>query len=423
MSGLLKTQIQLGDSNTATQNFTLTSAAADGTMKLSRGNFGATTQDILTIDASGNVAIPLCPTLAKSGANTDITSLTGVSTINGTSPKHWNDIINGQFRVAQAGTSFPAAADSSYCLDGWLLRNIVTTAVVTLAQSVGDIAGKLCLTKTVTTADSSVTSTKFSSLITLIEGYNCVKYIGNTFTVGFRVRSSVTGIHCFGVSNGSNIYTTEYTINVANTWEYKTVTIIGGTPSIASSTNSVGLTLSFCNMSGSSYQTGAINSWSGTQFGSINQVNDLATIGNVFALEDVTMNLGTTVSVDDISFEDELRRCMRYYQKSFPYAIAPAYGVGNSSGAISFRAQRSGVSNNSVFQNFTVPFRISPNMVAYYSTVSANSTWRDYSSGADSGAGTYDSINEFSITHRCDQLSGTLANNLLMIHWVASARL
>lgn len=56
MSGLLKTQIQLGDSAIATQNFTLTSAAADGTMKLARGNSGATTQDILTVDASGNLS-------------------------------------------------------------------------------------------------------------------------------------------------------------------------------------------------------------------------------------------------------------------------------------------------------------------------------------------------------------------------------
>lgn len=55
MAGLLKTQIQLGDSATATQNFVITSAAADGSMKLARGNYGATTQDILTVDANGRV--------------------------------------------------------------------------------------------------------------------------------------------------------------------------------------------------------------------------------------------------------------------------------------------------------------------------------------------------------------------------------
>lgn len=53
MAGTLKSNLQLGDSATATQNFTLTAAAADGTLKLARGNAGATTQDILTVDAAG----------------------------------------------------------------------------------------------------------------------------------------------------------------------------------------------------------------------------------------------------------------------------------------------------------------------------------------------------------------------------------
>lgn len=59
MSLLKAIKAQLGLSNTATNNFTLTAEAADGTMKLARGNAGATTQDILTVDASGNVNAPV----------------------------------------------------------------------------------------------------------------------------------------------------------------------------------------------------------------------------------------------------------------------------------------------------------------------------------------------------------------------------
>lgn len=58
MSLLKSIKAQLGLSNTATQNFTLTAEAADGTMKLARGNAGATTQDIITVDAAGKVAFP-----------------------------------------------------------------------------------------------------------------------------------------------------------------------------------------------------------------------------------------------------------------------------------------------------------------------------------------------------------------------------
>lgn len=68
MAGTIKTQVQLGDSLTATQNFTLTSEAADGTMKLARGNKGATTQDILTVDSAGRPGFPQLANYANDAA-------------------------------------------------------------------------------------------------------------------------------------------------------------------------------------------------------------------------------------------------------------------------------------------------------------------------------------------------------------------
>jgi len=50
---------QLGLSGDPAKNFTLSvPAAPDGTMKLARGNAGATTQDIMTVDAAGKVGFP-----------------------------------------------------------------------------------------------------------------------------------------------------------------------------------------------------------------------------------------------------------------------------------------------------------------------------------------------------------------------------
>ena len=50
---------QLGLSGDPAKNFTMSvPAAPDGTMKLARGNAGATTQDIMTVDAAGKVAFP-----------------------------------------------------------------------------------------------------------------------------------------------------------------------------------------------------------------------------------------------------------------------------------------------------------------------------------------------------------------------------
>ena len=60
MSLLKSNSVQIGQSVTATNNFTLSvPASPDGTIKLARGNSGATTADVLTVDASGNVTTTL----------------------------------------------------------------------------------------------------------------------------------------------------------------------------------------------------------------------------------------------------------------------------------------------------------------------------------------------------------------------------
>jgi hypothetical protein len=55
MSLIKAIKAQLGLSVTPANNFTLDASADNGTMKLARGNAGATTQDIMTVDANGGV--------------------------------------------------------------------------------------------------------------------------------------------------------------------------------------------------------------------------------------------------------------------------------------------------------------------------------------------------------------------------------
>ena len=66
---LIKTiKAQLGLSNTPANNFTLDASADNGTMKLARGNAGATTQDILTVDASGYLKPGVLPNYSSDAA-------------------------------------------------------------------------------------------------------------------------------------------------------------------------------------------------------------------------------------------------------------------------------------------------------------------------------------------------------------------
>jgi hypothetical protein len=71
---------QLGISSTATQNFTFDASAADGTMKLARGNAGATTQDILTVTSAGVVKHPQNVVAFDVYASADQTVTTSVET-------------------------------------------------------------------------------------------------------------------------------------------------------------------------------------------------------------------------------------------------------------------------------------------------------------------------------------------------------
>jgi len=57
MSLIKANSVQIGQSNTATNNFTLSvPSSPDGTIKLARGNSGATTSDILTVTSGGVIS-------------------------------------------------------------------------------------------------------------------------------------------------------------------------------------------------------------------------------------------------------------------------------------------------------------------------------------------------------------------------------
>jgi hypothetical protein len=93
MAGTIKTQnIQLGDSATASQNFVLSvPASPDGTVKLSRGNVGATTQDVLVVDATGNAQ--LTKTSAQSMVR--LNTANGYGSIN-TAIRRFTNVVTNQ---------------------------------------------------------------------------------------------------------------------------------------------------------------------------------------------------------------------------------------------------------------------------------------------------------------------------------------
>lgn len=78
-------QIQINDNPTAANNFVIIPDNAGG-LKLSRGNVGATTQDLLLVDSAGNVTGPLLNiTNATNLTGTVASGVTGTTQALGTS--------------------------------------------------------------------------------------------------------------------------------------------------------------------------------------------------------------------------------------------------------------------------------------------------------------------------------------------------
>lgn len=108
MSLLKANSVQIGQSATAAQNFTLSvPSSPDGTIKLARGNSGATTADILTVDASGNVTTTLASGSVKFSQLS--TSATEADNVSKRTAKAWVNfngslaaasMINGAFNVS-----------------------------------------------------------------------------------------------------------------------------------------------------------------------------------------------------------------------------------------------------------------------------------------------------------------------------------
>lgn len=250
-----------------------------------------------------------------------------------------NKIINGKMDIYQRGTSFPAASNT-YTLDRWAYVNAGTTGVVTVsaqAEFPSSNEFQTSLRVLVTTADTTQDAADAAVITQRIEGSNVRDLIGKTFILSFWVRSAKTGIHCayFKNSGLDRTYVMEYTVNTANTWEYKTVTVTGGliTAGTWNWTAGVGLEMGFTLMAGSSNRTSA-NAWqTGNFLATNNQVNVLDTVNNIFAITGVQLEEGSVATpFEHRLLGQELVLCQRYFEQGF------ARGTNYSAGAGNYRA-------------------------------------------------------------------------------------
>ena len=182
----------------------------------------------------------------------------------------------------------------------------------------------------VTTAQATVDITAGQSIWTgyRMEGYDCahLKYghsDAESVTLSFWIKSSVIGIYTIllGHTNDDERYVTTYTVNSADTWEKKTITIPGDTRSgkTISPSNGRGLELKWVWLAGSS-RLATPNQWAtqGNKYGAsgVTLANIFSSTSNNLYLTGVQLEIGTTATpFEHRSFGDEFERCQRYYQQ------------------------------------------------------------------------------------------------------------
>ena len=238
-----------------------------------------------------------------------------------------NRIINGGMVIDQrnAGASFTNSNAAVYGVDRWLTYGI-TSGVFTCQQVTDAPTGfgnsfKLTISTATTANDGGAFP------VQKIEASNCTDLMWGTssaatVTISFWVKASVTGTYNTSLvfyGPTTLYYVSTFTVNSANTWEQKTITVTGPTTggAFSGSLNAAYLALYTVAIGSSGYTTYATaNTWSST--GSIKTsgtVNLGSTLNATLQVTGVQLEKGSTsTSFDYRPYGTELQLCQRYYQ-------------------------------------------------------------------------------------------------------------
>lgn len=236
-----------------------------------------------------------------------------------------NRIINGAMvidqRNAGASVTVTSTVANTYTLDRWAAYGSAASKFSVQQSSTAPTGFNSSILVT-SLAATSVGTTDRYYLCQFIEGFNTADLMygtanAQTVTLSFWVRSSLTGTFGGTLQNNANDrnYPFTYTINSANTFEQKTITITGDTTGTwVGSTNGVGLRV-FFGLGVGSGASGTAGAWGAGNFNSATGATSVVgTNGATFYITGVQLEKGSTATSFDVRpYGTELQLCQRYY--------------------------------------------------------------------------------------------------------------
>jgi hypothetical protein len=276
-------------------------------LKTTGGNDG-----LLNIQTNGSTAMSI-------NASQQVTFNNGANLPNTFGFK--NRLINGEMDINQrAVTSVPVGTEI-YTLDRWIVANYFSSGAISVAQSSDAPAGFNNSILITNGTGEALSSGDFGCIRQKVEGFNVADFAWGTasaspITISFWVKSSVTGNYNITLINGAvnRSNRSVFTINAANTWEYKTITIAGDTSGTWATNNSIGLYFDIVLVAGSS-QYGTADTWTANSLQGVSgaAATWVTSTNATFYATGAQIERGrTATSWDFRSIGTELALCQRY---------------------------------------------------------------------------------------------------------------
>jgi hypothetical protein len=350
-----------------------------------------------------------------------------------------NRVIGGDFGTNpwQRGTSFVAAATGTFTADRFAYTHssdavctILKTADAPTAAQAG-VYTSSCLHVDVTTADGTIAAAQYSGVMYRFEGYDIAdlgfgqsgtRYV----TLSFWVKSTITGTYVVAFRNepGTRSYPATYTVDSADTWEQKTITIAVDTTGTWYYDNQEGLNLYFVIACGTTFH-GPADTWSaGNYFGVTGQANGVSSASNNFKLALIQLESGSVATpFERLPIATVLQQCQRYYEKSFPIATTPAQNAGVEGAVVIMQWVGAAAGAGAQSIQYKALKRTDPT-VTTYNPAATNAQVRNYSTGSDASVtavGSASNDAQFNITFTT--AGGSAAGNVNAVHWTSSAEL
>ena len=261
-----------------------------------------------------------------------------------------NMIINGAMQVAQRGAG-PFTNDSGgyqtvdrFQLEGTMGGSFTLQQASDAPSASGFDKSFKALAPTGFSSPSSSASAKIK---TSIESQNLQQLLFGTsdaadLTISFWVKATVAGTYILEMyqDDATRHLSTSYTISSSNTWEKKTITVVGDVSGTINNDSGSGLSLNWFLAAGSNFTSGTLaTTWAAvtTANRAVGQVNAVASNNDAFFITGVQMEVGPVAT----DFEQEeisttLSKCQRYFQSfgnstytCMSYGSVVAAGIAN----------------------------------------------------------------------------------------------